>query len=183
MFAVVDIETSDQNRKLALALQVSEHPTFDVFMNMQRVHRTTSLSLLKTVALSYFPSSTTAAIAPAIDHHTTEDVEGKRSNNSDSKSLNPSIYDPPLEKTNAKGGSVSRKFEGKGKGYYHPKMPCLSCGCPWWLGDDWDATCIRCGWCAETDGYDDDSVPLPAFKDKWNQFRKYIVSGIAPPFP
>lgn len=26
-----------------------------------------------------------------------------------------------------------------------PRMPCLRCGCPWWLGEDWDARCARCG--------------------------------------
>ena len=26
-----------------------------------------------------------------------------------------------------------------GVGIYWPRMPCLQCGCPWWLGEDWDA--------------------------------------------
>lgn len=34
-------------------------------------------------------------------------------------------------------------FPGRGKGVYYPRMPCLRCGCPWWLGEDWDATCMR----------------------------------------
>ena len=38
-----------------------------------------------------------------------------------------------------------------------PKMPCLTCGCFWWHGDDWDASCANCG--AGADDYDDEQKP------------------------
>jgi hypothetical protein len=61
-------------------------------------------------------------------------------------------------------------------------MPCLKCGCPWWKGDDWDAVCIRCEWSCEADGYDDDSVPLPEFKAKYDHFRSLILKGVTAPW-
>lgn len=42
----------------------------------------------------------------------------------------------------AKPGTY-KQFGPRGRGVYWPRMPCLRCGCPWWLGEDWDAECIR----------------------------------------
>lgn len=61
-------------------------------------------------------------------------------------------------------------------------MPCLQCGCPWWLGEDWDACCVRCAWSCERDGYDDDSQPLPAFRKKWKHYTQLIQSGVTAPY-
>ena len=44
-------------------------------------------------------------------------------------------------------------------------------------GDDWDAVCVRCGWCCEADGYDDDSAPLPEFKAAYDRFRRLLLQG------
>ncbi len=44
----------------------------------------------------------------------------------------------------AKPGTY-KQFGPRGRGVYWPRMPCLRCGCPWWLGEDWDAECIRWG--------------------------------------
>lgn len=63
-----------------------------------------------------------------------------------------------------------------------PKMPCLRCGCPWWLGEDWDAKCARCGWDCQSSGYDDDSKPLPAYVQRWKAFTSAIHSGKTPVF-
>ena len=49
-----------------------------------------------------------------------------------------------------------REFS-EGTGHFYPKMPCLECGSPWWLGDDWDAECANCGEGAES--YDDSQQP------------------------
>lgn len=35
-------------------------------------------------------------------------------------------------------GTESKQFP-EGTGHFWPKMPCLECGSPWWLGDSWDA--------------------------------------------
>ncbi len=59
-------------------------------------------------------------------------------------------------------------------------MPCLRCGCPWWLGEDWDAKCARCGWDCQSDGYDDDSQPLPPYRKKWEAFTAVIRDGATP---
>jgi hypothetical protein len=54
-------------------------------------------------------------------------------------------WDPPSGKA-AKAGAKRKMGPGKGTtAIYWPRMPCLSCGCPWWLGEDWDARCARCG--------------------------------------
>lgn len=59
-------------------------------------------------------------------------------------------------------------------------MPCLRCGCPWWLGEDWDAKCGRCGWDCEDSGYDDDSQPLPKHRTQWEAFTAAIAAGRTP---
>jgi len=59
-------------------------------------------------------------------------------------------------------------------------MPCLRCGCAWWLGEDWNARCARCGWDCEADGYDDDCQPLPKFRAKYDAFCAHIKAGRAP---
>ena len=44
-------------------------------------------------------------------------------------------YDPP--KNQVKAGAKAH-LPG-GLAVFWPRMPCLRCGCPWWLGEDWDA--------------------------------------------
>lgn len=61
--------------------------------------------------------------------------------------------------------------------HFYAKMPCLRCGCPWWLGDDWDASCVRCGWDCEGGGYDDDSRPLPEHRERWQRFVRCVAEG------
>lgn len=84
-------------------------------------------------------------------------------------------WDPPTGKQGKAG--AEKMFPGIGKGIFWPKMPCLRCGCPWWLGEDWDAKCCRCGWDCERSGYDDDSQPLAKYRGKWEQFSKLIADG------
>ncbi|GAX83675.1 hypothetical protein CEUSTIGMA_g11100.t1 [Chlamydomonas eustigma] len=91
----------------------------------------------------------------------------------------PGIWDPPTGK-DAKAGFEKMFPDGKGKGIFWPKMPCLRCGCAWWQGEDWDAQCIRCGWDCEFDGYDDDSRPLPRFKARFDAFTEILKAGRAP---
>lgn len=52
-------------------------------------------------------------------------------------------FDPP--QTAAKPGA--KKQLPLGVGIYWPRMPCLRCGCPWWLGEDWDARCAAHYFC------------------------------------
>ena len=59
-----------------------------------------------------------------------------------------------------------------GTGHFYPKMPCLECGSPWWVGDDWDAECANCGGDAES--YDDEQKPHKAFKRRFARFRELI---------
>lgn len=93
-----------------------------------------------------------------------------------------SRFDPPSK--HAKAGAT-RTFPGKGKAEFWPKMPCLRCGCPWWSGEDWDAKCVRCGWCCESEGYDDDSEPLKkgGWQEKYDEFSAYIREGRTAPWP
>ena len=65
-----------------------------------------------------------------------------------------------------------REFS-EGTGHFYPKMPCLECGSPWWLGDDWDAECANCG--EGADSYDDDMRPIgKKYKRRFEQFRKLV---------
>lgn len=79
------------------------------------------------------------------------------------------------------GGGGEGGDRGKGGGMvvgsYWPMMPCLSCGCPWWAGEDWDGVCVRCGWDCEADGYDDDSRPLPGYRARFEAFSAAIKQG------
>jgi hypothetical protein len=121
----------------------------------------------------------------------------------DSSSSSSSIWDPPLAGTKAaKPGAKkevpmtstyrgsSKKFAGRSSSsksgsstvsaVFWPRMPCLSCGCPWWLGEDWDAACARCGWSCEDDGYDDDSDPLPQYKTRYEEIVAELKQGRTP---
>ena len=66
----------------------------------------------------------------------------------------------------------------------HPtRLPCsssLRCGCPWWSSEEWDARCLRCGWDCESQGYDNDSQPLPKHRPKWEAFTAAIRDGHTP---
>ena len=95
-------------------------------------------------------------------------------------------YEPPLgkeavagaQRSFAKGVKAMASVGGPTVlGVFWPKMPCLSCGCPWWQGEDWDAKCVRCGWDCETDGYDDDSRPLPENRARFEAFSAAIKQG------
>lgn len=93
-----------------------------------------------------------------------------------------SAFDPPA--AGAKAGAVAT-FPGKGRAVYWPRMPCLRCGCPWWSGEEWDATCVRCSWGCEADGYDDDSRPLATgpWQARYNDFTALLKQGRAAQWP
>jgi hypothetical protein len=94
-----------------------------------------------------------------------------------------SIYDPP--EGAAKRPGTYRSFGKRGAAVYWPRMPCLRCGCPWWLGEDWDAVCVRCRWTAENDGYDDDSQPLKkgGWLERYQEFTALLKKGQTAPWP
>jgi hypothetical protein len=87
-----------------------------------------------------------------------------------------SAFDPP---SNVNKAGAIRTFGRKGEGSFWPRMPCLRCGCPWWIGEDWDACCARCGWTCESDGYDDDSQPLKTgdWRQRHERFTECIRKG------
>ena len=93
-----------------------------------------------------------------------------------------SPYEPPSK--HAKAGAT-RAFPGKGQGVFWPRMPCLRCGCPWWSGEDWDARCVRCGWCCESEGYDNDSQPLErgGWRARFDAFSAHLREGRVAPWP
>lgn len=94
-----------------------------------------------------------------------------------------SVYDPPHGSARRPG--TCKPFSGKGEAVYWPRMPCLRCGCPWWLGEDWDALCVRCGWCCESEGYDNDSQPLRTggWLERYEEFTACLKQGAAAPWP
>ncbi|KAF6262136.1 CobW/HypB/UreG, nucleotide-binding domain-containing protein [Scenedesmus sp. NREL 46B-D3] len=86
--------------------------------------------------------------------------------------------------TSKAGGSSSKAGGSSGaaavSAVYWPRMPCLACGCPWWLGEDWDAACARCGWTCEDGGYDDDSNPLPQYRERYAAITAVLKQGRTP---
>ena len=65
----------------------------------------------------------------------------------------------------------------EGTGHFWPKMPCLDCGSPWWLGDDWDAECANCGGDAES--YDNNQQPHKEYRRRFERFRKLVEELVA----
>ena len=94
-----------------------------------------------------------------------------------------SQFDPP--EGNARRQGTSKVFAGKGEAVFWPRMPCLRCGCPWWLGEDWDALCVRCGWCCESEGYDDESRPLRTggWAERYEEFTACLKEGRTAAWP
>lgn len=78
------------------------------------------------------------------------------------------------------GSTAGKKAGSTVKVVYWPRMPCLSCGCPYWLGEDWDASCARCGWSCEEGGYDDDSNPLPQHAQRYKDIVTELKAGRTP---
>jgi hypothetical protein len=96
---------------------------------------------------------------------------------SGSSSSNSSKWDPPK----GKKAGFKKRISLKGPPcVYWPRMPCLECGCPWWLGEDWDAECARCGWDCEEGGYDDDCNPLPEYKARYQEIQAELATGRVP---
>jgi len=94
-----------------------------------------------------------------------------------------SVWDPPARPDKA---GAHRALPNRAEpAVYWPRMPCLRCGCPWWIGEDWDAKCGRCGWDCETDGYDDDSQPVKTgnWRAKFEEFTAHLKQGKTAPWP
>jgi hypothetical protein len=89
------------------------------------------------------------------------------------------VYTAAANSSSRKPGSSSSSAATVSAVYW-PRMPCLSCGCPWWLGEDWDASCARCGWTCEDDGYDDDSNPLPEYRERYGAITAALKQGRTP---
>jgi G3E family GTPase len=72
------------------------------------------------------------------------------------------------------GGKETGVVGGRPASFW-PKMPCLSCGAPWWHGDDWDASCANCGDDAEE--YDDEQRPKLHRRPAWRAFREELEAA------
>ena len=80
------------------------------------------------------------------------------------------VHRPEAFVAPAKGTDVKQFPEGTG--FFWPKMPCLECGSPWWLGDSWYAACANCGGDAES--YDNEQKPHKAYKRRFARFRELV---------
>lgn len=162
---IATVGSSPGNEALAKALGVKKGPSLLVFSNMKVEKKYDGPDKVRDALAQEFrtlPAEATPAFLPkkTSSHQPT------------------SIYDPPQGKQNRSG---TTKLTPDGNlVHYFPKMPCLKCGNPWWTSDDWDALCIRCGWNCQTDGYDDDSQPLPKYKEIWATYCASIKSGVTP---
>lgn len=166
-------------RLLAERLGVTVFPTICSHkgQKLSRKEAPDSTALAKFVA-THAPTSPPTS-------QTTHTPNASTSSNATSESPAPkgSVWDPParVDKEGAKKMIPNRSEPA----VYWPRMPCLRCGCPWWIGEDWDAKCGRCGWDCETDGYDDDSQPLKTgnWRTKYAEFSAYIKEGKTAPWP
>jgi hypothetical protein len=82
------------------------------------------------------------------------------------------LFEPP---------ELVRELPGGVQGHFFPQAPCLSCGCPWWLGEGWEVPCARCGVTATEFGYSD-GQPLPEHEQVFEYFCQEIEQGRTPPW-
>jgi G3E family GTPase len=197
---VGDVAASNANAVLADALGVKVLPAIHIYRGMKLEKKifgelATDMAVLEAAqgaeldisgaegdVAAVGASSTAAAPAAATKKVAFHHLKGsnttgnnKSSNKSSNKQRAPSDFDPPGGKF-SRPGATKKMADGR-PGVFFPKMPCLRCGCPWWSSDDWNATCLRCSWDCEKQGYDDDSKPLPAFVKKWEMFTAAIKDG------
>ncbi|KAI8102463.1 hypothetical protein M9435_006064 [Picochlorum sp. BPE23] len=162
---IATVGASPGNEALAKALGVKKGPSLLVFSNMKVDKKYDGPDKVRDALAQEF-RTLPAEATPAFPIKKT------------TSHPSPSIYDPPQGKQNRSG---TTKLTPNGNlVHYFPKMPCLKCGNPWWTSDDWDALCIRCGWNCQTDGYDDDSKPLPKYKEIWATYCASIKAGVTP---
>ena len=67
----------------------------------------------------------------------------------------------------------SKTFPNGQIGQYFPDMPCLACGSPWWLGEDWNSKCANCG--ADDRCYGADQRPAKAYRRKYAEFTRALA--------
>lgn len=67
----------------------------------------------------------------------------------------------------------SKTFPNEQIGQYFPDMPCLACGSPWWLGEDWNSKCANCG--ADDRCYGADQRPAKAYRRKYAEFTRALA--------
>ncbi|KAG2438855.1 hypothetical protein HXX76_005395 [Chlamydomonas incerta] len=178
------------NRALAEALRVAAAPTVQLYVDMKMLKAFKGPGAVEKLAAALAalppaaaePAAPAAAAAPSAPAAAASDAGPSTSGGAAAAAAAhvPSIYDPPTGKYGRPG--AYKQFGARGRAVYWPRMPCLRCGCPWWLGEDWDAECVRCGWDCEADGYDDDSNPLPAFEPKYAAFSAALRAGRTAPW-
>ncbi|CAD7698707.1 unnamed protein product [Ostreobium quekettii] len=124
LFATADPSTSGPNQLLADSLQIKSPLTAHCYREFQLVRHVEDVDPPKMEKLVDRVRSQHDAAQDSL--RTGSDVQAMPPAESTS------VWDPPTGKQ-AKSG-VSRKFDKKGVATFWPKMPCLKCGCPWWLG-------------------------------------------------
>eukprot|EP00892_Ulva_mutabilis_P002327 jgi/Ulvmu1/12095/UM084_0020.1 len=188
VFAIMDTSASEANRALVKKLGATACPA----LLIKHASRTTVMCNLTpanlTSALARCSTTPAGAAVPATRAHPPSFKPAAAAAPAAAAGANPrpkkaAAFDPP--QGSARRPGTSKVFAGKGEAVYWPRMPCLRCGCPWWLGEDWDALCARCGWCCEAEGYDNDSQPLRSggWAERYDEFTSYLKRGETAPWP
>lgn len=193
---LADTSVSAANTTLASTMGISQFPTWDLYRSMKVAKRVVGADISRIRAALDAPAEPAAALptalptpaaaatapAPAPSAGAKGDSLGQVQDPAASTAAVAVVDEGPYALPTGKFGKAGavRVMPGGRTGHFWPKMPCLRCGCPWWLGEDWDARCARCGWDCEKDGYDDDSQPLPQFRARWESFRATIQGGRTP---
>lgn len=180
-----DLATSKANSVLAGALGIKLLPAVHIYRGMKldkKLVGAEEVTAAAIIAAAGTGTSTGAAPAAAAPAATPAGAPPSSSQQPPAQHAQPqrrpSQFDPPTGKF-ARAGATKRMSDGR-TGHFFPKMPCLRCGCPWWSSDEWNAKCLRCAWDCESQGYDDNSKPVPAFLKKWEVFTAEIKEGRTP---
>lgn len=172
ILVLADVSASQPTEMLAKGLKVLRFPTVDRYKAMKMEKRVVcdNDDPRKTFNEALITDLADCTTEPTSDNATNGEMSAESG-----KPKERSVYDPPTGKY-AKPGFI-KKLSSGGEAHFFPKMPCLRCGCPWWTSDEWHGKCIRCGWDCERSGYDDDSQPLPPYRNIWKEFTNCIKEG------
>ena len=85
----------------------------------------------------------------------------------------PEAFEIPSSTTTTSTTTHSKTFPNGQTGQYFPDMPCLACGSPWWLGEDWNSKCANCG--ADDRCYGADQRPAKAYRRRYAEFTRALA--------
>ena len=119
-------------------------------------------------------TSNTSSFSTPREKEDEVDVEEEKSFGGKIGVLVPEAFLRPTKQQGETKVFTSSENKSTRTGHYFPKMPCLTCGSPWWIGDGgWNSTCANCG--DDDRCYGLDQMPLRQFRGKHRKFCELVL--------